>query len=617
MYRNLNRLVAYVVALQVLYFGNCTIQTFILKSLETPNEQLAKYYESMLQEMEQEKPFEAILFWTTQHHHMESIAREQLEDIFLHYKSSSMPKVIMTNNSLWHYRSHYNAEILTVIMMMSENNSTARDSRLTAAAKTLDNMRQSRVFILASNTTETENVKQQLLHLLELHKMTSVVMSFQTLDHYYILQPYPQYHWQLMAFQRHSMENIFFPPHWRNMSNKTLLSYPDQFPPNTIAFRNDQGQIHLSGYIAHLIMLFADHYNCHLQMYQPLEVGKVVHFKVMAQMVEEGLIEIPMSINGGKIVTWLDMSDVVEVNEVMLMVPLSSQMSIEEVFALLLNGYFFAIITVCSLILSVIYTVIDYLFKGIWHFVDFIINCHVLPGILGQTFVSPSLGLNHLQGLKIFHFFIGLVGLYISTQFSAEVKSLFASPPYQPQIKNLSDLQYAKVNILLESSDAKLMNSWVQRNAKIVTITPNVTQFLIMRQNLNTSFGYVIQTGIWNIYNQRQQYFRRKVFHIPPAMMLNDMMLWGIELQHNSPYREPLNRLIHIAQDTGLILAWQAFTYRDMVKLQLVPLNDPSPERPSRILKVNDFFWLWVLVACGWIISFLTLLLELFLCYFV
>ncbi|XP_075150357.1 uncharacterized protein LOC142224469 [Haematobia irritans] len=574
-----------------------------------------KFYESLLEGIHNEKSFDTILLIVYQTWHKQHNNYKEWQ-IFFRYQISSLPRVIMTPDQSFLYADYFNSNILTVLMIdLEDKNTMNKDIAMDTLANSLDYMRQSRILIVALElTNNSKDFKHFLLIKCEKYKMTNVILSIRnrnlntvSQNQYYLLKPYPLYHWQDEILQGHK-DNEFFPSHWLDMKNKTVITFPEQSPPNTIVFKDPQGQIHLSGYIAHLVMLFAEHYNAHLHMYQPLEVGNAIHFKANAKLVEEGFLDIPMSTNFEK--SWRNISDVVELNYLAIMVPLAPQYTIGEVLPLLLNGYLFQLIIIITVILSLLHTFIDYMFEGAWKYLHCLINPYVLPGMLGQSFaIAPRL--KHLRGVHIISLHIGLCGLFICTLFSADVQSRFTSPPFHGQISNLSDLQHTPIQLLVEQTDAIFMKSWVERHKNIITITGNRTLFLNLRQNFNISYAYLVQTGIWNIYNWRQQYFGRNVFHTPEAMKLETLLIWGLHLQHNSPYKEPLNRLIHIAHDTGLINAWQAKTYRDMSNLKLVPLIDPTPERNSRILKTYDLLWLWILMASSWLISLLVFLLEL------
>ncbi|XP_075150356.1 uncharacterized protein LOC142224468 [Haematobia irritans] len=555
-----------------------------------------------------EKPFESILVG------MDQNARpDELWDTIFQYQKENITKLILTveNEDITSYKFHFNSNVLAVIIMRQEIN----EDLMETMAQALDYMRETRILIIAVNVENTEDFKAKGLELLEKYKITNVVLVIHSSlnaseipREWWRIRPYLQYHWQLFSLCDGDHSEIY-PHHWLNMANKTVITYPDQYPPNTIVYKDSAGDLRLTGYVALLVMEFAKHYNVHLQMFQTLEEEKFIHFTEITQMVDEGLLDIPMSTDGGGTGSWYNMSDAIEITEVAFMVPLSSQLTISEVFTLLLDGFFFASVLGFSFLLSFILTLGDYFFEDLLIPLNFLINSKVMPGILGQSFVERF---THIIGLRMVYFFIGFVGLNISTQFSANVNSFFTSPPYHGQLETYEDLEHSPVKILIEESDAAIMQDWLPYHPTIVTYTNNLSYFLNSRQNFVTAYGYVIQSNIWNIYNRRQQYYRHKAFHVPRGMIYLDMMIWGIRLQYNSPYKQALNEFIQNCHDSGLMSVWKSQTYLDMSKLKRVPLQDPHEESGPKVLEVKDFFWIWLLVVIGWLVSLLVFFLELF-----
>ncbi|XP_073821153.1 uncharacterized protein [Musca autumnalis] len=500
----------------------------------------------------------------------------------------------------------YNTEVFTIICM----HQIVDTELIRSVAQSLENIRQSRIQIITSQLDPSDEFLRQLLTLCELYKMTNVILTseqFVKSGEFYLLQPYPSYNWQQV---RHWELNgkIFHPKHWHNMHNKTLFTQPDNTLPQNLVFQNDSGHLQLSGFVAEFIFLFAEYYNASLQFRKPLGLNEFVHFTEITEMAMEGVLDIPMALDAGGRGNWQDISDTLLLNRVSFMVPLSLQLNVNEIFHLLLDIRFFIIIWVASVVFSSIIALIGYVFQRIPLNWNFLVSDEVFPGILGQSFNERF---TRIMGLRMIYFFITFIGLILNTEFSSKVNSYFTSSPYGKQLEKLNDLQDSPIRILLEAPDAVIMHEWLKDWQHIITITENSSQFYWYRQTFNTSYGYVVETPLWDIYNLRQQYFRRNVFHTPPAMNLHDIMMWGIPLPSNSPYKEPLNHLIHLVEQSGLMDAWLATVYGHMVKLKLVPLHDPNAHKENlHSLMVEDFYWIWCLLAMGWILSVVVFFVE-------
>ncbi|XP_059221707.1 uncharacterized protein LOC131996235 [Stomoxys calcitrans] len=339
-------------------------------------------YKTMLNVILKEKAYETLLLMH------QSFNEEKLLDIFTTYQNEKMPKVIMRpNGHLNSYKTLFNSEILAVVFFKGKVDTDL----MNGLAQALDYMRQTRILIVAIRIEEDlEDFKELLLKLCETHKMTNVLASLhssvETIDAkagaLFSLRPFPNYHWQPLRALPHQ-EFALYPIHWLNMHNKTLLTYPDQSPPKSLVHFDEQGAMHISGYVGLLVWTFAQHYNAHLQMQQPLVEGKVVHFMIIARMVADGQLDVPMSTDAGATGSWHNMSDFVIVCKSHFMVPLSAQLTIREVFTLLLNGQFFGPVVVFSLLLSFVHVLTDLAFEGTLQYMDLIINSKVMPGVLG------------------------------------------------------------------------------------------------------------------------------------------------------------------------------------------------------------------------------------------
>ncbi|XP_059221704.1 uncharacterized protein LOC131996233 [Stomoxys calcitrans] len=577
--------------------------------LTTNNTELSFDYETLLNAIHKEKAYDSLLII-----HQTSPSKEKFLEVFTKYQAVEVPRLTMRpHGPQFSYKALYNSEILVIILMAGKVDKTS----MHYLGEALDYMRQTRILMVATNVGDFADFKKQMLNLCEFHMMTNVLLSYHNISQnssvkmltgLHRLMPYPNYHWQLASFSTHHNHSLY-PRHWLNMHNKTLRTFPDQFPPMSFVYSDSHGQLHVSGFSGLLVLAFAEHYNAHLEMYEPLVEGKLVHWVEISQMIKDRLIDLPMSIEETGSGSWHNMSSYVTVNRASFMVPLTPQFTLKEIFALLLDGYFLGSVLIFSLLLSFMHTLTKFVFEGTLEYFDFVINSKVMPGVLGQSFVEQQF--THLIGLRMIYFFVGFVGLNISSQFSANIHSYFTWPPYHRQFEEYRDLEHSSVTILMEGTDSVILSDWVEVHENITTHTENVTFFLVARQELNTSHGYIIESELWDIYNRRQEYFQRKVFHVPRGMTYFDMMVWGLRLQYNSPYKEAVDWFILNAHQMGFMDAWITQTYLDMSKSKRVPSHDPNAAVESQVLTVQHLYWVWILLTVGWLSSFLAFLMEL------
>uniref|UniRef100_A0A1I8M3J3 Ionotropic glutamate receptor C-terminal domain-containing protein n=1 Tax=Musca domestica TaxID=7370 RepID=A0A1I8M3J3_MUSDO len=349
----------------------------------------------------------------------------------------------------------------------------------------------------------------------------------------------------------------------------------------------------MNGFVAKFIILFARTHNATLEMPLPLEVGKETHFTIINQMVADNKLDLPMAMIPGMYASeWRDVSDTYDLNQIILMVPLSHKLSMQEIFGLLLNGHFFCCFFVSSLVLSFCHGFIDHWRQEWQQFWDWIITERVWPGLLGQSFHVRR---QPLASLKIIYLVIGFSGLYIATRFSANMNMYLNKPPYHPQIRNYHDLRESKMKILVDVADSRDSEDL----REFIVYTSNTTYLHENRRKLNTSFCYYATTATYQVLLRQQRYSSHHVFHTPKSMAYFSMLPWGFRLQHNSPYKEALNEFIHNVHSAGLIHAWHNSLFWDMLKLKKVSIRYRPVDTDQRVLTASDLYWVWMIIPTG------------------
>uniref|UniRef100_A0A1I8PX91 Ionotropic receptor n=1 Tax=Stomoxys calcitrans TaxID=35570 RepID=A0A1I8PX91_STOCA len=550
-------------------------------------------YKNLLKEIYKEQAYETMLL----------VHREYGEDLAA-FHEFAMPKVLLTLNGSFYFKHFFNSEVLVVVKMSSKLDMAL----LETTANTLNYTRQSRMLIMAENVLNQKVFFTKLLGFLQMQKMTNVllVLSYQDQWLYFKLQPYPEYHWQNVS----TTADGFFTKHWHNLQNKTLMTFVEQTASRTLVYVDSQGQLQMSGFVAKLVLLFAEHYNATLSMFYPLQVGNKTHFSVINQMVLDELLDIPITLVPLINVYFRCITDTYEINQIRLLIPLGKVLTAREIFGVLLNGYFFGCLLLATLLFSTLHSMVVYLRYGLYHHLDFIVNDKIFPGILGQSF--PTLKLKTTSSLKILYFFVGFIGLNVATLYSAKTKTLFTSPPTLKNIRTFEDLEHSSLKFLLPSDDAREMgiNDILAPVKNSLLISSNTSFVHENRQNLNPAFVYGATTQTYNILWRKQMFSSRPTFHSPPETVLYGMIPWGFQLQHNSPYLEPLNQLIHQVHAVGLMHVWHDQLFLDMLRLKLVSIEDLNPVKEFSQLSMEDLFFIWLILVIGWGSSALVWLME-------
>ncbi|XP_075158084.1 uncharacterized protein LOC142231357 [Haematobia irritans] len=529
----------------------------------------------------------------------------RLKEVFY---GSSWPKVIVKNkNYSFVFKENFNMEILTLIIMEKNMDIEAIET----CSEILHMRRQSRIWTIAVNINDTEKFKEDLKPHVQHYKTTNMILSFfydyiENNITYYSLKPYPQYHWIL---KNHKLNgNIYYPQYWRNMLGAPLFSFTGQDPPGALVFMDEDGKLKFNGYVARMVLLFAEIFNATLQMYRPLKLGELLSYDDINILVNEELLDIPMALSVE--LTYKDVeknSVYFDVIRPSIALPCPLRLTIREVFGLLLNRDFFGCVLVCALTLSILHSLIDYYFDDIFDPVKFFINDHTLPGILGQSFTTRN---SPWRGLKIVYLLVSFAGLNIGTQFAANVSTLFSEQPYHKDIKTLKDFGKSSHNLLILEAHAKETRSNHPHMVNSITATLNGTDIINHIRVFNTSYGYAVTPPTWILFSGRQQFYSHKIF-----CQLNDptfgrLLFHSVALYPQSPYREALNYLILRIHELGLIQAWHSSTFQDMVKLKLISLRDGNPMLDRRILAAEDFFWIWMVIIIGLSLAMIVFVIE-------
>ncbi|XP_075158085.1 uncharacterized protein LOC142231358 [Haematobia irritans] len=527
----------------------------------------------------------------------------RLKDVIYNFP---WPKVIVSRKQdSFIFKEYFNMETLAVIIMEKYMNMEL----LETCAGILDMRRQSRIWTIAVNIKDTEKFKEDLKNMSQQYKMTNMILSFHhdnLHEEYYSLKPYPLYHWLLKKSLLNG--NIYYPEYWRNMYGAPLLSFTGQDPPGALVYLDDDVQFKFNGYVARMVLLFAENFNATLEMYKPLKLGEIFSYDDVNLLAYDGLLDIPMTLSADFTFKDVERNSVYyDVIRPFVVLPCPRRLTIREVFALLLNEYFFGCVLIFSISLSCLHSLFDYYLDGRIDPVRLFFSDNILPGILGQSFATRS---SPWRGLKFVYLLVSFAGLNIGTLFSANVSTLFSEQPYHKRIESIMDLSQSSHKLLLMKVHAEEMISNFPYIANSIVTTSNGALIINHTRVLNTTYGYAISPPTWTVFSARQQYYSQKIFCRLDDPKFGRLFTHSIALPPQSPHREALNYLILRIHELGFIEAWHSSTFQDMVKLKLIYLHDGNPMVDRRVLEAKDFFIIWLVITIGLSISTLAFVVE-------
>ncbi|XP_075150341.1 uncharacterized protein LOC142224455 [Haematobia irritans] len=564
--------------------------TSVYNGLEYTTDSYNHGLPKLLAEIYKESPFNTVFLILSNeeenHHH------NTMNELY----QITFPKIIMGKGSEnFIFKDIFNSEIIAVIFMPANWDPGLFDY----LAQTLDYMRQTRILVITHHNGESYDNKflSQLLQGCEKNKFTKILLVFMDclqgiIISRYNLRPYPQYNWSLG-----SSESPLYTQNWKNMQRRPIVIYVEQVAPRTYLYLDQEGDLQLSGPWNKLVLLFAERFNATLKLYKIPVLDKSTFYTHMVDVVEQNLVDIPITIDEGHRGSWRMNTAAIEVTRVELMVPCPLPFSTGEIYMTLLNGKFFGFLFLSSLIFSLLHSLIDWIFedlRGIW---NFILNDKAVPSILGQSFMPSKLP---NRSLKILYILMFINGLVIGIQFAVRIKSLLTTPPYHKHIDNYDELNHVGLPILATET--------VYREppypVKNMIITKNNTFFQTVRQNFNTSYGYFMTSTVWQTFKRQQQSLTYKIFCVYDNLTIASPHLFSLRLQKDSEYKEPFDYLIHRMHDLGLMEAWHTYTFSDMLKMKEISLLRPKQnEGGPKALFMEDLYWLWLIIIGGLVLS--------------
>uniref|UniRef100_A0A1I8NYG7 Ionotropic receptor n=1 Tax=Stomoxys calcitrans TaxID=35570 RepID=A0A1I8NYG7_STOCA len=559
-------------------------------------------YQDMLQEIDKEQNIVSMLVAAS------TAGTDDLRlEVFYRF---AKPKVIVNEKGQdFIFREYFNTEMLTVLL----NYGHLDLQMLEMVAQILDAHRQTRILIVALDIHSEEQFRKACSEACKRLKMTRVLLSFlyspRALEHtFYTLRPYPQYHWTLELVNASRKE--YFPTYWLNMHNATLVTFMPQDSPQSLVYEADDGTLKMNGFITRLVMLYAEKFNASLQMYEPLSVGKAIHYRVVNQMANASLLDIPMALDlvlDQNMI--LQQSAYFELTAIEVIVPCAGALTVEEIFALLLNGYFFGCVAINVLLFSVAHSLIDYYFQGIAMGLNFMLNDRIMPGVLGLAFKGRH---SPRKTLKLVYILVSFTGLNLATQFGAHINTLFTSPPTHKAIDTFEDLHRSAVKVLMDEMDTRKFGYIRELFGSSLLISTNSSFVLEHKNKFNHSFGYLVSTATWDLFVRRQQFDPQNSFcRMKGLEVFPGLAPFSVDLQENSPHKQPLDYLIYRVHEVGLKEAWQASTFLDLMRLKKIPIHDQNPSQEVRALQARDLLWIWLIVIIGCGLSLLMFFLEL------
>ncbi|XP_068147505.1 uncharacterized protein Ir54a [Drosophila tropicalis] len=422
---------------------------------------------------------------------------------------------------------------------------------------------------------------------------------------YFTYSPQPHF-----ILEQHRLRNFSsMDLQYFNMQAQPLIVMPDQWHPRSMVYVDKRtGELVLRGSVGRFVELLAWKLNASMKFPLPIRPGQVLHPNEVLRLSRELPIDIPVSMMLASQPEDIS-SYPFELTHICLMIPLSQQLPLREIYRLLAN------VQNVLIALAILYgygfflSLHKYLSVGIGSWVDFLLNDRAFRGLLGQSF-HLSLSSCRSVSIKAVYFSLSIMGLYLSCFYEAALGTMLTHPPKRFQPRTVNDLREVGLRMAINEADVAI---GMEMDVPLHTV--NGSEFTRLRDGFNISYVYLASRLHWTLFSQQQKYFDKELFLYSMDACLSTLTLMTFPLTEDSWFAEPITRLNFAARANGIYQYYVGMHFHDMASAGLVSFNDLSqnqrPEdRHGGTLKLDDLKWISYAYVVLLMFAFLVLAIE-------
>lgn len=236
--------------------------------------------------------------------------------------------------------------------------------------------------------------------------------------------------------------------------------------------------------------------------------------------------------------------------------------------------------------------------------------CDILRLVTSQTLSFHSM--RKMRRLPLFYALNQALGFIVILWYSAILGSFLTTCLYGTTIETFDDLRAANLKVLTPKVDYNLLTLFqgVENNQDIFE-SVELNELSYRRNRLDRRNAYMEVSDHWVHFAQPQmRYFndhRFKETKVILAMGTSFMMI-----NHDSVYKQQLNRFIQRVKDVGLFKLWCERVFMEHLQNDIeMELMFKSKENVVNVLEVGFFEYLFIGWAIGLAVGLLTFVAEL------
>ncbi|XP_037713669.1 uncharacterized protein LOC119549583 [Drosophila subpulchrella] len=409
--------------------------------------------------------------------------------------------------------------------------------------------------------------------------------------------------------------NPIFVEQFKNMHGASIRTITDNLAPRSMVTQDPKtGKKKWIGYVGNLISHFIEKVNATMDMQEELTDLDGKFFVVnISKWTATDLLDIGMTVEStGEMTNFDTFSYPYLTCSYCFMVPLPDLVPYNEIYWVIIDRGVLGVLFVLFIIFSVMLIYIQQRsFRGL-SLTRVLLNDMCLRGFLGQPFPFPR---QSCRKLKLICLLLCFASLMTTTMYGAYLHTYLYSPPPEPMVRTISDLEKSRYKIAMNWAEMNLLR---KGNRKLLSVSDarvqtfeDYQEFVSLRESFDTDYIFPVTSVHWSTYNEQQKLFHHPVFYYSGDFCLSRYSVLSFPIRRHLPYRELFEEHILRQKEFGLLNHWIDHSFMDMLRLELMPHTDFS-EPPEDELEIwlDDLYWVLGLYALALGISCCCFALE-------
>ncbi|KAH8280978.1 hypothetical protein KR054_006355 [Drosophila jambulina] len=453
---------------------------------------------------------------------------------------------------------------------------------LTKLPQSMRYLRQARVLI-ELDAGKNEILAHQVLEFCQSQDMINTIAIFDDFvetETVFNFESFPKFEMLRNSFTKDTQAASLYPDKMLNLHGFQIRAMPDYSEPNTILYKDKQGNKRILGYLWDTLEAYARKYNAQLQVVnkgvdeRPLNLNEAIDF-ARKSIIDVGASIQPMTI--GQQGRYRELSYPVDLSSWCTMLPVERDLEVSELLARMLP--------LPSLLLLMVLWICYEALRGRWR--------------------------HHKRLLTIGWLLMVTV---LSSNYLGKLLSLLAAPPSVAPIDSLASMIESPIRIYSVSAEYTQLDFTKRtKYSAAFRLTATSKDLIEMRNSLNTSFAYSVTSAKWKLYEEQQKRSSRPLFRYStsPDLCFYEMLPFGLIIPENSVHRAPLHHTTLQLWQSGLYNLWMTRSFFYMVKAGRISFANLRGLYEANNLSLRDFRKIFLMYGAGMLVSLVLFVSEL------